>query len=320
MHQSTTMQPTIIHSALFGIAIGDALGVPVEMIPRTTLDAQPVQDMLGYKEHNKPPGTFSDDSSMAFCLAESLCNGYDVNDIAQRFVQWFFEGYWTPDGQVFGVGKTTKNAVTSLKNGTPPHQSGNYSNTCNGNGSLMRTLPLLFYIRHLPIEKRYAITQEVSAITHGYIRGVIACFYYLEFALELLNGSNKHAAYNSTAQRVNDFLLIQHVPQEELDQLSLLLRGDISTQPRASICSLHHVAETIKAAMYCFMNGNNYKETVLMAVNLGDDTDTTAAVAGGLAGLYYGFASIPDKWTQTLKRKDDINELCNRFAKAYQLS
>ena len=310
------MKPTIIHSALFGVAIGDALGVPVEMNSRDTLDAQPVQDFLGYREHNKPPGTFSDDSSMTFCLAEALCHGYDVNDIAQRFVQWYFEGYWTPDGQVFGVGKTTQDAVTSLKNGTPPGQSGNYSNTCNGNGSLMRTLPLLFYIREFDIEKRYAITKEVSSITHGYIRGVIACFYYLEFALELLNGQDKQAAYRITAQRVYDFLVKQQVPKEEIDQLSLLLHNDITTQPREAICSLHHVAETIKAAMYCFMKGNDYKETVLMAVNLGDDTDTTAAVAGGLAGLYYGFESIPEKWIQEIKRSGDIKDLCDRLAKA----
>jgi ADP-ribosylglycohydrolase len=312
--KTTNMKPTIIHSALFGVAIGDALGVPVEMNSRATLDAQPVQDFLGYKEHNKPPGTFSDDSSMTFCLAESLCHGYDVNDIAQRFVQWYFEGYWTPDGQVFGVGKTTKDAVTSLKNGTPPNLSGNYSNTCNGNGSLMRTLPLLFYIRDFEIEKRYAITKEVSSITHGYIRGVIACFYYLEFAGELLNGKDKHTAYRITAKRVYDFLETQQVPKEEIDQLALLLRNDIATQPREAICSLHHVAETIKAAMYCFMNGNDYKETVLMAVNLGDDTDTTAAVAGGLAGLYYGFESIPEKWIQEIKRSDDIRDLCDRLA------
>ncbi|HEX6428314.1 MAG TPA: ADP-ribosylglycohydrolase family protein [Niastella sp.] len=311
------MKPTIIHNALFGVAIGDALGVPVEMIPRATLDVQPVQDLLGYKAHNKPPGTFSDDSSMTFCLAESLCHGYDVNDIAQRFVQWFFEGYWTPEGQVFGVGKTTENAVTSLKNGAPPNMSGNYSNTCNGNGSLMRTLPLLFYIRDLDIEKRYAITKEVSSITHGYIRPVIACFYYLEFALELLNGKDKQTAYHITAKKVNDFLVTQDVPKEEIELLALLLHNDISTQPRESICSLHHVIETIKAAMYCFMKGNDYKETVLMAVNLGDDTDTTAAVAGGLAGLYYGIESIPEKWIQGIIRSNDINDLCNRFAKVY---
>jgi ADP-ribosylglycohydrolase len=178
----------------------------------------------------------------------------------------------------------------------------------------MRTLPLLFYIRDFEIEKRYAITKEVSSITHGYIRGVIACFYYLEFALELLNGRDKHTAYINTAKRVYDFLVQQQVPKEEIDQLALLLRNEISAQPREAICSLHHVAETIKAAMYCFMKGNDYKETVLMAVNLGDDTDTTAAVAGGLAGLYYGFGSIPEKWVQEIKRSEDINDLCDRLA------
>jgi ADP-ribosylglycohydrolase len=313
------MKPTPVHGALFGVAIGDALGVPAEFTSGELLQLQPVHDFEGYKSHHQPPGTFSDDSSMTFCLAESLCKGYNLDNIAQHFVQWFFEGYWTPAGVVFGVGKSTENAITSLKNGTPPTHSGNYSDTCNGNGSLMRTLPLLFYIRHFDIEKRYNITKAVSAITHGYIRPVMACFYYLEFALELLNGNNKHIAYSNTAKKVTDFLATQNIPPHEMDQFAPLLLHDISKQPREAICSLHYVAETLKAAMYCFMNSSGYKETVLTAVNLGNDTDTTAAVAGGLAGLYYGFDNIPEHWRKSIARSNDIHDLCTRLATAMKL-
>jgi len=309
------MKPNIIHAVLYGVAVGDALGVPVEFKNRDEMKQQPVQDFEGYKEHNQPPGTFSDDSSLTFCIAESLCNGYDVNDIAQRFVKWFYEGYWTPDGVVFGVGKSTEDSVARLKNGTPPALSGNYSDTCNGNGSLMRTLPLLFYIRNFDIEKTYEITKEVSCITHGYIRPVIACFYYLEFALKLLEGSDKKLAYNSTARNVWRFLNAKSIPKNEMDLLAPLLLNDISKQPEDAICSLHYVADTLKAAIWCFMNTDNYKDAVLKAVNLGHDTDTTAAVTGGLAGLYYGFESIPENWIKGIRRSDDINDLCNRFAK-----
>jgi ADP-ribosylglycohydrolase len=121
------MKPNPVHGALFGLAIGDALGVPVEMIKREVLQLDPVKDLAtykgpeGYKGHNQPPGTFSDDSSLTFCLAESLSNGYySLKDIGERFVKYFFEGYWTAGGQVFGVGKSTEDSITRLRMGFRP--------------------------------------------------------------------------------------------------------------------------------------------------------------------------------------------------------
>src|SRR5689334_8272845 len=138
--QSNTMVIDLnkFKSALFGVAVGDALGVPAEFRSRLSLQSNPVTGMEGYKSHNQPPGTFSDDSSLTFCLAESLCEGYDLNDIAARFVKYFFEGYWTAGGRVFGVGKSTEDSITRLRNNVPPERSGNYDVNCTGNGSLMR--------------------------------------------------------------------------------------------------------------------------------------------------------------------------------------
>jgi ADP-ribosyl-[dinitrogen reductase] hydrolase len=313
------MKQNIVHAALYGVAIGDALGVPAEFNTRDYLEHMPVQDFEGFKAHNQPPGTFSDDSSCTFCIAESLCNGYDLNDIGARFVKWFYEGYWTAGGDVFGVGKTTQNSIERLKNGIPPTESGNFDESCNGNGSLMRTIPLLFYIRHFEIEKRYEIIKEVSSITHGYIRCVIACFYYLEFALDLLNGSDKQTAYEQTAKRVYDFITAKKIPQHEIELFTRLLKQDITKESLDNLPSRHYVAETLHAAMYCFMTTNNYQQAVLKAVNLGHDTDTTAAVTGGLAGLYYGFESIPEKWIREIRRSDDIKNLCDRLSKAMEL-
>ena len=129
---------------LFGLCIGDALGVPVEFTSRDDLKEHPVADMIGYGMYNQPPGTWSDDSSLAFCLAESLCNGYDLNDIASKFVAWYYDNHWTPHGEVFDVGNATSEAIERLKIGVAPQKAGSCSEYSNGNGSLMRILPLVF--------------------------------------------------------------------------------------------------------------------------------------------------------------------------------
>lgn len=309
-----------VHGALFGLAIGDALGVPVEFKKREELKERWVTDYEGYQTHNQPPGTFSDDSSLTFCLAESLCHGYDLNDMGQRFVKWFFEGYWTAGGEVFGVGKSTEDSITRLRDGVSPAQSGNYAADCNGNGSLMRILPLLFYVRNMDIEERYQIIKEVAVVTHGSMRTVIACFYYLEYALELLNGSNKMMAYLRTSYEVSVFVAKRALLlQEDVELFGPLFRRELRLQDVDSINSIHHAHLTIQAAMYCFLKTDSYAEAVLMAISLGDDTDTTASVTGGLAGIYYGIDSIPVKWRNEIRRSNDINDLCNRLAAAMNI-
>jgi ADP-ribosylglycohydrolase len=311
------MKPYPVHGALFGVAIGDALGVPAEFKNRSALQLDPVQDFIGYKSHNQPPGTFSDDSSLTFCLAESLCLGYDLNDLGKRFLMWLDDAYWTAGGEVFDIGNTTRNAIDRLRRGTcTPWLAGDFEEGSNGNGSLMRIMPLLFYIRDFDIEKRYAIIKDVSSVTHGHIRSVIACFYYLEYALELLKGSDKHTAYVNTAKTVYDLITSKQIARSEVDKFASLLKEDISKKDIESIPSWGYVMNTLNASMYCFLTTKNYQDATLMAVNLGNDSDTTAAVTGGLAGLYYGFESIPVKWRNEVKRSNDIKDLCDRLAKA----
>lgn len=310
------MKANVIHGALFGVAIGDALGVPAEFTSRERLKLDPIKDFVGFKSHNQPPGTFSDDSSLTFCLAETLCLGYDLNDLGKRFVLWRHENYWTAGAEVFDIGMTTNRAIDRLKRGTKPSLAGDFEEGANGNGSLMRIMPLLFYIRNFELEERYNIVKDVSSVTHGHIRSVIACFYYLEFALELLKGRDKQTAYSNTAKTVAEVLVNRRVEQSEVDLFAPLLKDDISTFPVDRIPSSGYVVSTLKAAIYCFLTTDNYSDTTLMAVNLGQDADTTAAVTGGLAGLYYGFDSIPEKWRNEVKRSNDIKDLCDRLTAA----
>lgn len=298
-----------VKGALFGVAIGDALGVPAEFKQRAYMDQNPVTDFEGYKSHNQPPGTFSDDASLTFCLAESLCYGYDLDDMADRFVRWHSNGYWSALGEVFDIGMTTLGAISRLKRGIQPLLAGDFDEGANGNGSLMRILPLVFYTKDLHLEKRYELVKEVSCITHGHIRSVISCFYYLEFALHLINGKNKLEAYQLTATTVKEMLGHQMIIEKEVKLFDPLLEADISTRTREQISSSGYVLDSLMASVWSFMTTDNYQEATLKAVNLGNDTDTTGAITGGLAGLYYGLHDIPGKWRNEVARTKDIDEL-----------
>lgn len=149
-----------IKSVLFGVAVGDALGVPVEFNSRQTISKNPVTDMTGYGTYNLPAGTWSDDSSLTFCLAEALTKDFDLNTIGQNFVKWYHENYWTPRGNVFDIGIATRQAISLLAQGEKPELAGGFDERDNGNGSLMRILPLLFYIKDKPINERYALQNK----------------------------------------------------------------------------------------------------------------------------------------------------------------
>jgi ADP-ribosylglycohydrolase len=303
-----------IKSALFGVAVGDALGVPVEFNSRLSISKKPVTDMIGYGTYNLPAGTWSDDSSLTFCLAEALTQGFDLNVIGQNFVKWKHENYWTPHGYVFDIGIATRQAISRLAKGEKPELAGGFNETDNGNGSLMRILPLLFYLLDKPINERFEITRKVSSITHGHIRSVIACFYYLEFAKQIFEGKDKFEIYKNLQTEIPNHLTSLAIDQSEIAKFDRLLKGDIAKLNENEIQSSGYVLHTLEASIWCLLTTDNYKDAVLKAVNLGEDTDTTGAVTGGLAGLIYGLESIPEKWLQQIARYDDIENLAERLA------
>ncbi len=322
------MKQNKIHAALFGLAVGDALGVPVEFKDRDYLKRFPVKDMLGYGTHEQPLGTWSDDSSLTFCLAESLCKQYDINDIGKKFVQWRNEEIWTPHGKVFDIGISTNQAIHSIATGTKPILAGGYSEMDNGNGSLMRILPLVFYIKELKIEKRFDIIKDVSSITHAHIRSVLACFIYLEYALKLLENKTKWEAYKEMQIEVNYFLNNNPIcSQKEMDKFHKILENQIENYDiqvlyeleENEINSSGYVLDSLEASLWCILTSKSYEETVLKSVNLGKDTDTTAAISGGLAGLLYGYDVIPSNWIAVLSRKEDITKLCDELSKKYKI-
>lgn len=302
---------------LFGVAVGDALGVPVEFKSRESISGKPVTDMIGFGTHGMPPGTWSDDASLTFCLADALSDRYDLQTIADNFVKWRYDNFWTARREVFDVGIGTQQAIERILKGTRPDLAGGFDVWSNGNGSLMRILPLLVYIKDKPVEDRFAITKDVSSITHGHIRSVIACFYYLEFARKLLSGDNLLTIYNELKIEISNYLDSTNINRDEIALFNGLLIDDVYNKSINEIKSSGYVLHTLEASIWCLINTSSYEDAVLKAVNLGEDTDTTGAVTGGLAGLHYGYQSIPEKWLIMLARNKDVDELAIRMAKGY---
>jgi ADP-ribosyl-[dinitrogen reductase] hydrolase len=298
---------------LLGVAIGDALGVPVEFKNRNYLKVNPITDMIGFGTHNQPAGTWSDDSSLTFCLTEALIEGYTIEKSANNLLKWYTENYWTADGDVFDIGNTTLKVIIKLKNGVRASESGLTTEQSNGNGSLMRMSPLIIYLKDEPIETRFKIIKEESSITHAHMVSVIACFYFVEFGIGLLNGKEKFEVYKELQKTLPAFLITQSISEKEIKYFERLLVNNINEDEEEIIFSTGYVIHTLTASIWSILNTNSFEEAVLKAVNLGEDTDTTASVVGALAGLVYSQSQMPEKWINTIKRKDDIIDLGNRL-------
>lgn len=298
---------------LFGIAIGDALGVPVEFMSRKHLQVNPVTCMREYGTHHQPAGTWSDDSAMSFLLVEQLIEGYDIEQLAKKFCRWYQYNYWTPHGEIFDMGVATRNAMDKIAKGVSALESGECDDYSNGNGSLMRILPLAIYLQNKPIDERFCITKEVSGITHSHIRSVIGCFFAIEFMIQLLKEKDKCNAYSEAQNVVRDYLHLIDIKSSEIELYNRILFDDISRIPEQDIYSSGYVLHTLEASLWAFLTTDNFKDAVLKAVNLGDDADTIGSITGGMAGLFYGFEQIPEEWTKQLAREEDIENLAFSF-------
>lgn len=291
------------YNGIMGLVVGDALGVPVEFRKRDTFT---VTDMIGYGTYNQPPGTWSDDSSLTLATLDSMAKlgKVDPADIMQNFFYWLNDGMFTPYGKVFDVGGGTRRALARFANGKDAAKCGGKTRMDNGNGALMRILPVAM----MP-DRTYKQVDilSVAHLTHAHLISDFACLVYTVIVENLMDGLNKEEAVSVGIQRL----------QHNVENISMLTEynrlPNIQTLKRAEIRSSGYVVDTLEAALWCFLNTNTYRNCVLTAVNLGEDTDTVAAVAGGLAGIYYGCggeSGVPDKWISQIPRRDWIKGLC----------
>lgn len=298
---------------LFGVCVGDSVGLPVQFLSREEVKQNPVKDLQGFGTFNLPPGHWTDDSSLTFCLAETIAEGFEINKLADKFVKWLFNGYWSSREQAYDIGMSTYRAISKLKKGINPVEAGGRKETDNGNGSLMRILPLVLLTKDLKIDQRFNLTKNVSSLTHGHIRSIIACFYYLEYAYQIINGREKHAIYYDLKKSVTDYSININIPNSELSLYNRLLKGNIALLNEDEIRSSGYVVDTLEASVYCLLTTDNYRECVLKGINLGQDTDTIGAISGGLAGLYYGYNDIPSEWLRQIVKKEQINTLATQL-------
>lgn len=310
--------------ALLGVAVGDALGVPFEFNTKDQMKKNPAKEMVGYGRYTVPAGTWSDDSSLTFCLAQSLLKGYDLADMATNFLNWKEESYWSARGYVFDIGITTSKAITYFKRILRNKEYEELTQLKylgdeydNGNGSLMRIMPLLFYIKDMDISQQFEIIRDVSALTHRHMRAAMCCLIYLRLAEHLLNGKGKITAYQLMQKEILAFWKTIDYAEKESKLFTQLIEKDIREMPYEDLKSGGYVMESIESSIWCFLQKDTYSEVVLTAINLGHDTDTTAAIAGGLAGLYYGAGSMPEYWLASIARLEDIIELGNQLHAKY---
>lgn len=311
---------------IIGVAIGDMLGVPVEHVQRAELEENPVVGIREHGSHDQPRGAWSDDTSLTLALASALLDGYQLEAIAKEFLEWKIHHKWTAHDIVFDVGRQTHNSLNVLyrilESGDLESLKYLHYETVekeNGNGSLMRILPLYFHIRERGIETSYEMIREVSALTHGHIRSTLACLMYLITIDELLQQDSIRDAYKATQIRMRRFFEHEDIPEAEKAVFARLVDRDISLLDASDISSHGYVIDTLESSFWSLLRTDSYKDAVLTAINLGGDTDTTGAVTGGLAGIFYGIESVPREWYQAVAKIEEIETLSDELHRRYQI-
>lgn len=295
-------------SGLIGHIVGDALGVPYEFMPREQMTAEPATGMTGWGSHDQPPGTWSDDTSMLLCVLENCHRGGSTQDLGQLFLAWYDDGYHTPHGDVFDIGVTTRFALERLRSTQGLDDASAPRIGSDGNGSLMRCLPYAFF---QDLQLGCARMSEEGTITHPSKRCQDCCTFYVRMARALAEGESKTAALQTAAEQLKKtWTTTGDVDTEDIRRrlFKRLFAPGFPELTSSDIRSGGYVIETLEASIWCFLQGSDYASSVLMAVNLGGDTDTVAALTGGLSGIYYGREDIPAAWRDSIVNGDRLRQ------------
>ena len=286
--------------SLLGLAIGDAVGTTAEFKPRGT--CSPVTDMVGGGVFGLKKGQWTDDTSLALCLADSLiaCNGFDPKDQMARYLRWYKQGENSVTGECFDIGMATANALRSFQS-TSNAYAGSTHELSSGNGSLMRLAPVpIFY--HDDLQKCVYYSHESSKTTHGSPDCLSACAYFGEVLYHALNGATD-----------KDKLLTPTSNYAFSPKVQAVINGSFKTKIRDEIFGTGYVVDSLEASLWAFYHTDNFKEAILQVVNLGDDADTTGAITGQIAGAYYGLDGIPSDWVRDVSWRERILGLAEKL-------
>ncbi|MBN2994281.1 ADP-ribosylglycohydrolase family protein [Pseudomonas cedrina subsp. fulgida] len=283
--------------SLLGLACGDAVGTTVEFMPRGTFT--PLTDMVGGGPFNLKPGQWTDDTSMALCLAESLIHkgGFDAADQMGRYLNWWKWGYLSSTGDCFDIGMTVRTALAEFEAQGEPF-AGSIDPFSAGNGSMMRLAPVvLFYFPDLEQVDDFA--RQSSRTTHGAQEAIECCVVLARAIGNALKGATKEQLLNVSCTGLT------------APNVVAIAQGAYSHKPRAQITGSGYAVASLEAALWCVQHTDSFADAVLTAANLGDDADTTAAIVGQLAGAHYGVQGIPQGWLEKLCMRDDIEEMAD---------
>lgn len=312
-----------VYNGIIGVAVGDAMGVPVEFTPREELAKSPVTGMEGYGVHNQPIGTWSDDTSLTLALMDSMTcrQAVDYHDIMDKFSEWLLYGAYTATEEVFDVGSATSRAIMNYGRGISPLECGGLSEYENGNGSLMRILPIVYYLQKssgISQNEQMDIVHNISSLTHRHPISLIGCGIYVNIALKLLSGSFslKEGISQGTEEAFRYYICQKWENISVYDRMKDI--NSFAKLAETEIRSSGYIVDTLEAALWCLLNTHSFGECILKAVNLGNDTDTIGAVAGGLAGIYYGADNIPQEWQRAILKRDYIEKLCTKLENLMQ--
>lgn len=283
---------------LVGLAVGDAVGCTTEFKARGRF--RPVTDMVGGGKFRLQPGEWTDDTSMALCSAQSLieCQGFDAKDHMDKFVRWFEEGYFSCKPRGFGIGKTIIRALGSYV-ATGKVYAGLEAPNTAGNGSLMRIAPIAMYYRH-DLTELLDITRLASKITHAAPEAIDACLAFVQILRNAYQGLPKNELLNG-------------LREIEAAKILEVIQGGFNHKTAEEIKGSGYVVESLEAALWCFYQTDNFKDAILLATNLGDDADTTAAICGQLAGAFYGLDAIPLEWRKKLQLYSIMLEMASKL-------
>ena len=295
---------------IIGHAIGDAMGTPVQFKDRK-LFYKPVKEML--KSGFGDKGTWSDDTSMEIATIDSFinCNGWNYDDIMNKFISWINEAKYTSRGITFDVGRTCLSAIKNYAyNGIPALESGLNDIKSNGNGSLMRIQPVAYYCYYKKLNNKeiYNLVKNISSLTHRHEIAILGCYIYTLYMIKLLQGKDKYSAYNMI--KIEDYSMFS---EETKKYYKRILKEDLNKLTVNEINSSGYVVDSLEASMWVVLKAKDFKETIIGTVNLGGDTDTIAAIGGSMAGIIYGFDSIPKEWLDCLAKKEYLEELSHKY-------
>lgn len=304
-----------VENGIIGFVVGDTMGVPVEFNSRGKLLLNPVTEMLEYGTHNMPKGCWSDDTSMTLATMDSIikCKEINTNDMADKFIKWYRNGEYTATGIMFDIGTTTQQALVKYQRGIDiASKCGGEREYDNGNGSLMRMLPIAYYcyLKGLEDTEILKIVKEVSSITHRHPISILGCYIYVRLAIELLKGKGLLQAYQEIKK-----LDYSYFTEDTIYKYERILNNDIGLYNINEISSNGYIVSTLEAVIWTLINSKSFNETIIKAINLGEDTDTVGACVGGLAGIYYGIENIKQKWKDNILRYDYIINMCKEFEK-----